>query len=132
MLVSPSRRRMVEFTVRLLNVGRPWKPAAPTAEISSLSSSETSPSWCARGVMSMLTPTFLYSKDVMGCWAMPPLAIAVNVVTGTGTWSPNRAWAVSPSETLSWGLARSRVEVSVSSRRTTAPGSDVTTRLSLS
>ena len=97
MLVSPSCSRMTLVTVRLLKVGRPWKPGAPTAETSSLRGSVTSPSWWTRGVMSMLTPTFLYSNDVIGCWEMPPVAMGANVVTGTGTWSPKRAWAVWPS-----------------------------------
>ncbi len=82
--------------------------------------------------MSMFTPTFLYSNEVIGCCGRPPVAIALKVVTGTGTWSPKRAWAIWPSEVRSCGLARSRVEESVSSRRSTAPGSEVTTRLSLS
>ena len=82
--------------------------------------------------MSMLTPTFLYSNEVIGCCGMPPVAIAVKVVTGTGTWSPKRACAVWPSEMRSCGFASSRVEESVSSSRSTAPGSEVTTRLSLS
>src|SRR5207244_3576891 len=53
--------------------------------MSSLSWSETSPSWCTRGVMSMFTPTSLYSKEVMGCCGRPPVAMAAKVVTGTGT-----------------------------------------------
>ena len=96
--VSPSRSRIVEFTVRLLKVGRFCSRAAPAEEMSSLSCSVTSPSWWTRGVMSMFTPTFLYSKDVIGCCEVPPVAIGVNTVTGTGTWSPKRAWAVWPSE----------------------------------
>jgi hypothetical protein len=67
--------------------------------------------------MSMLTPTFLYSNDVTGCWAIPPVAMGENTVTGTGTWSPKRAWAVCPSAVRSWGLAMRRDEVSVLSRR---------------
>ena len=77
MLVSPSRRRIVFCTMRLLKVGRFWK-SGPTCEISSFTTSVTSPSWCTRGVMSMLTPTFLYSNDVTGCWATPPVAMGEN------------------------------------------------------
>ena len=56
-LVSPSRSLSTVVTVRLLKVGRSPKPAwLPSEEMSSSSSSETSPSWWTRGVMSMLTP----------------------------------------------------------------------------
>ena len=99
------------MTVRLLKVGRFWKRRAHR-EMSSFRTSVTSPSWCTRGVMSMFTPTFLYSNDVTGCWATPPLAMGVKTVTGTGTWSPKRACAVCPSLVRSCGLARRRVEVS--------------------
>ena len=117
MFVSPSRRRMTVFTVRLLKVGRSWNPGAPTEEMSSFRLRVTSPSWWTRGVMSMFTPTLLYSKEVTGCWATPPCARGVNTVTGTGTWSPKRAWAVCPSLVRSCGFASSRVEESVFSRR---------------
>ena len=116
MLVSPSLRRIWLETVRLLKVGRFWN-SGPTCEISSFRTSVTSPSWCTRGVMSMFTPTFLYSNDVTGCWATPPVAMGENTVTGTGTWSPKRACAVCPSIVRSCGLARRRDEVSLCSRR---------------
>ena len=58
MLVSPSRSRITLLTVRLLKVGRFWK-SGPTDETSSFRARVTSPSWWTRGVMSMLTPTFL-------------------------------------------------------------------------
>ena len=49
---------------------------------------------------------------------MPPAAMGVNVVTGTGTRSPKCACAAMPSDVRSCGLARMRVLVFVSSRRT--------------
>ena len=67
--------------------------------------------------MSMLTPTSLYSNEVNGCWAMPPVAMGENVVTGTGTLSPKRACAVWPSIVRSWGLASRRDDVSLCSSR---------------
>ena len=84
---------------------------------STRSTSDTSSSWWMRGVMSMLTPMFSYTNDVIGCWLMPPVAMGANVVTGTGTRSPKRACAGSPSEVLRRGLASARVFVSFFNRR---------------
>ncbi len=67
--------------------------------------------------MSMLTPTFLYSNDVIACCETPPCAKGAKVVTGIGTCSPKRACAVWPSLARSWGLASTRVSASVLSRR---------------
>jgi hypothetical protein len=58
MFVSPSRKRMMVLTSRLLNVGRPPKPLPEMLVTPILRDSETSSSWCVRGVMSMLTPMF--------------------------------------------------------------------------
>ena len=58
MLVSPSRSRITVVIERLPNVGRPPKPSPEMLLSSILSASETSSSWCVRGVMSMLTPMF--------------------------------------------------------------------------
>ena len=116
MFVSPSRSRIMLVTVRLRNVGLFWK-SAPSDEISSFRASVTSPSWCTRGVMSMFTPTSLYSNEVTGCWGRPPVAMGEKTVTGTGTWSPKRACAVWPSVARSCGLARRRVAPSFLSSR---------------
>ncbi len=67
--------------------------------------------------MSMFTPMFWYWNDVIGCWATPPVAIGENVVTGTGICSPNLAWAVTPSDVRSCGLASVRELLSLFSRR---------------
>ena len=58
MFVSPSRRRMTVLIERLPNVGRPPKPLPEMLLISTFTASDTSSSWCMRGVMSMLTPMF--------------------------------------------------------------------------
>ena len=52
-------------------------------------------------------------NDVIGCWLIPPVAMGANTVAGTGTSSPNRACAGSPSDVRSCGLARVRVLASV-------------------
>ena len=56
-------------------------------------------------------------NDVIGCCCTPPVAIGANVVTGTGTCSPNLACAATPSDVRSCGLASVRVFVSLFSRR---------------
>ena len=58
MFVSPSLSRMTVLIERLPNVGRPPKPVPEMLLISIFSASDTSSSWCVRGVMSMLTPMF--------------------------------------------------------------------------
>ena len=60
-----------------------------TVDLSTVNVSDTSSSWCVRGVMSRLTPMFSYWNDVMGCCGVPPVAIGAKVVTGIGTRSPN-------------------------------------------
>ena len=62
MLVWPSFNRIVDMICRLENVGSPAAApvALPVRLVSSIRSvSDTSSSWCVRGVMSMLTPTSL-------------------------------------------------------------------------
>ena len=58
MLVSPSFRRIVVLIWRLPKVGSPPNPVPEMLLMSTLSASETSSSWCVRGVMSMFTPMF--------------------------------------------------------------------------
>ena len=82
MFVSPSFRRMVVVISRLPNVGRPPNPLPDMLLTAIFSVSDTSSSWCVRGVMSMLTPMFWYTNDVIGCWLTPPAAIGANVVDG--------------------------------------------------
>ncbi len=52
-------------------------------------------------------------NEVIGCCAVPPVAIGWNVVTGTGTCSPKRAFADVPSVVRSCGFASVRVFESV-------------------
>ena len=54
---------------------------------------------------------------MIGCCGVPPVAMGANVVTGTGTWSPNFAVAAEPSDVRSCGFASVRVFVSVLSSR---------------
>ena len=58
MFVSPSRSRMTVLISRLPNVGSPPKPVPEMLLTATFSASDTSSSWCVRGVMSMLTPMF--------------------------------------------------------------------------
>ena len=58
MFVSPSRSRMIVLISRLPNVGSPPKPVPEMLVTAIFSVSDTSSSWCVRGVMSMLTPMF--------------------------------------------------------------------------
>ena len=59
MLVWPSFSRIVDVICRDANVGRPAVTPDPLPEMllnSIFNVSDTSSSWCVRGVMSMLTP----------------------------------------------------------------------------
>ena len=58
MLVSPSLSRMTVLMDRLPNVGRPPNPVPEMLLTSTFTASDTSSSWCVRGVMSMFTPMF--------------------------------------------------------------------------
>ncbi len=58
MFVSPSFSRIVVLISRLPKVGRPPKPVPEMLLSATFSASDTSSSWCMRGVMSMFTPMF--------------------------------------------------------------------------
>ncbi len=59
--------------VRELKVGRPLVAVGPTGRDVELGAERDVRPWWTRGVMSMLTPTFLYSNDVIACCETPAL-----------------------------------------------------------
>ena len=115
-LVSPSRTRSVPLTFRVRNVGSSCPPSAegaPGRLNSAFSSSVMSPEAATRGVMSRLTPTLRYWKEVAGeNVPAPPVAVAWKVVTGTGTSWPILSVAFLPSAARRRGEARILVLVS--------------------
>src|SRR5262249_34936979 len=109
--------RSVPLTLRVRNVGSsPLDPIVvvlPRRLNSAFISSVMSPDAATRGVMSRFTPTFRYWNEVAGENVLGPVAVAWNVVTGTGTSVPILSVAFFPSAARRRGEARIFVLASV-------------------